>query len=137
MAVQSKNQNDPNAGPVKTPAPTKPAALTDRDFGAVTQGNRYGAIDLAGASSTSPGQKVESGMAAELRGRQVGLDDVIASGTKHRDDPSVFTGRGGKATPQVAQGMRDANQAGAGAPSGAVPTKTGFNPGTVARTPGK
>jgi hypothetical protein len=71
----------------------------------------YGGASYSGASSDTPGQRTVSSLAAELETKQTGLDNVIANGSKHADDPSRFTGRGNKPTPSVAVGCKPSTPA--------------------------
>jgi hypothetical protein len=56
----------------------------------------------------------------KLRSKQTGLDEVIAHGSRHSDNPDTFNGRGNvKAAPAVAFGNKNPNAG--GAPMGDVP----------------
>lgn len=89
---------------------------------------KYGENGFSGASSDTPGNKTESALAAELRAKQTGLDEVIATGGRKSDDPSFFSAPGRRPTPAVHDRMKDANAG--GAPSGTVPG------GVVGNVPG-
>lgn len=104
--------------PTDTPAPNTPQPITGRDFRSACQS--YGANQYAGPSSANPGKSITSAMADELRSKQTGLDEVIAHGSRHSDNPDTFNGRGNvKAAPAVAFGNKNPNAG--GAPMGDVP----------------
>jgi hypothetical protein len=90
----------------------------------------YGTASYSGASSDTPGQRTRAPLTVNHDDSDAVLANIRANGAKHRDDPSVFTGRGGKRTPGTTPGMRDANAGGApmgkvfGAP-GRQPVKRG------------
>src|SRR5207249_3078903 len=69
---------------------------------------KYGENGYDYASSANPRERVESKLGSELRGKQRGLDNVIANGSRHSDSPDVFNARGNvKAAPAVAVGMKN------------------------------
>src|ERR1043166_3701237 len=78
-------QNKPNAasddGSIRTPAPTKPAPLKDRDFGFGRQ--NYGTNQFAGRSSDNPGVRTSSPLANDMDDPT--LAAVRANGVKKAD----------------------------------------------------
>src|SRR5947207_3212071 len=87
----ARTHNKTKGGAVVTTAPTDDVPpITGRDFGSARQS--YGANQYAGPSSVNPGKSISSGLADELRTKQTGLEEVIATGSRHSDDPAVFTG---------------------------------------------
>jgi hypothetical protein len=104
--TRNRDKSGPTDGAQVTPAPTTPVKpMVQKDFG--SNRGQYGGNQASHASSVNPGKSVTSPLADELRSRQVGLDDVVANGARHRDDPSTFAGR--KPTPDIARGMKDPN----------------------------
>ncbi len=85
-----------------TPAPT-PAPTSNSGKGS------YGQNGYSGASSDTPGQRTVSSLAGAFDDPL--LANVRSIGAKHSDNPDVFTGRGGKPTPHVAQGHKPSTPA--------------------------
>lgn len=130
--------SDASAAGNPTPAPTKPyenPSMKPRDFRGGVGQNSY-----AGPSSLAPGQTMTSPLADELRrvaskgdGGDA-LGEIIAHGTARRDDTITdqlrnITKNGVPAHPH----MKNANDG--GAPSGKVPSATGYQDGMVNRNP--
>lgn len=139
VTVNAKGNSDPNAGPNKTPGPTRPAApdvISQARLGGDGYGQNSGRNN---PSSIPPGAQKLSGLAANMKASVNDdgvLDHIIAHGTARNSDEvtgqlRTIASRNVSTKP----GMKDANTG--GAPRGSVPASNGASNGTVARKPGR
>ncbi len=142
-AQMGLNAKNPTAGANKTPPPIKAFDPTARDKTFGRASGNPGSNAWGGASSLAPGQTTVDVAAVKQPDADQTLDLVKAKGVGgHGDDSLARDGKDNLVNSQLrtvsdkgfapAHGMKSPNN-----PGERVPTKVGFNEGTVARQPPK
>lgn len=120
--------NAPATGMPKTPAPTKRTTLAGPDV--ISQekssGGTYGQNHYTGASSTNPGQRVQSDMGNAIAVDDPVLDAMIAGGARNLHGANDWQERAVNANSSVPLHPAMSKRGPAdGSPGGTVPSKTG------------